>query len=214
MPLDPPCWEEYAAMLTADQPLRDLKIRFRPGLRLSDEVFWRLCCANPDLNFERTARGDLEIEPLSVGTSALVKTALAGILWNWNEAKGLGRVFGSRAGFTLPNSAIRSPDLAWIPRARRDAATPRERDRFVNFCPDFVAEVHSFYEGSTRLRRKMREYIDNGARLGWHLDPNNKDQTVEVYRPGRPPESLTWATTLSGEDVLPGFALDLAAIGD
>ena len=199
-------------MLTPDQPLCDLKIRFRPGLRLSDEVFWRLCCANPDLMLERTARGDLEIEPLSGCASAIFKMALLGNLWNWNEATQLGRVFGSSAGFRLPNSAIRSPDLAWITRQRWDAVTPEERERFGEFCPDFVIEVHSFYERKARVRHKMREYIDNGARLGWFFDPIIKGRTVEIFRPGRPPELLKCPSTLSGEDVLPGFTLDLDGI--
>ena len=56
----------------------------------------------------------------------------------------------------------------------------------------------------------MREYIAQGARLGWLIDPLGG--TAEIYRPGRPVERLAKPTTLSGEDVLPGFVLDLKGI--
>jgi Uma2 family endonuclease len=60
------------------------------------------------------------------------------------------------------------------------------------------------------LRRKMEEYIAQGIKLGWLIDP--RGGTVEIYRPGQPVEILERPATLSGEDVLPGFTLDLKGI--
>jgi len=58
------------------------------------------------------------------------------------------------------------------------------------------------------LQEKMPEYIENGTRLGWLI--NRKNRQVEIYRQGREKEILENPTTLSGEDVLPGFVLNLS----
>ncbi|BAY32075.1 hypothetical protein NIES2107_39610 [Nostoc carneum NIES-2107] len=56
----------------------------------------------------------------------------------------------------------------------------------------------------------MREYLENGTRLGWLIDRKNK--RVEIYRPGKDVEILDNPESLSGEDVLPGFVLHLQQI--
>ncbi|MGK7892844.1 MAG: Uma2 family endonuclease, partial [Xenococcus sp. (in: cyanobacteria)] len=60
------------------------------------------------------------------------------------------------------------------------------------------------------LQAKMEEYLDNSVRLGWLIEPSAK--TVEIYRLGQEVEILDNPQTLSGEDVLPGFVLDLSEI--
>jgi len=131
-------------------------------------------------------------------------------LWVWNQQTGLGVVFDSSAGFTLPDAAVRCPDSAWVTRERWKALPREERDRFAYVLPDFVAELLSRSSKLSDLREKMEEYVDQGARLGWLIDPETG--TVEIHRPGRPAEILQWPATLSGEDVLPGLALDLKGI--
>ncbi len=121
-------------------------------------------------------------------------------------------VFGPSAGFTLPNSAIRGPDASWISRDRWLSLSLDDRARFSHLAPDFVTEVRSPSDSVPDLRRRMREYIDQGVRLAWLIDPIN--QVVEVYRPGETVEVLDRPATLSGEDVLPGFVLDLKGIID
>jgi Uma2 family endonuclease len=187
-----------------------LTLRFRPGLRLTDVAFWRLCRANPDLCLERTANGELVIMPPAAPDSSSRNASITGQLWNWNERTGLGIVFDSSAGFTLPNTAIRGPDASWMTRERWDALPKDERERFTQVCPDFVIELRSGNDKKKRLRAKMGEYIAQGARLGWLIDP--RTGAVEVHRPGRPVEILKRPATLSGEDVLPGFVLDLKGI--
>jgi Uma2 family endonuclease len=130
--------------------------------------------------------------------------------WSKNQGRGLGRCFDSSLGAILPNTAIRGPDAAWITQARWDALTPEQRQKYLEFCPDFVAELRSPSDSLPKLREKLREYLAQGARLGWLIDPLTG--TVEVYRPGRPVEVLDHPATLSGEDVLPGFVLDLKDI--
>jgi len=180
------------------------------SLRISPRGFWNLCRYNRDLRLERTARGELVILPLAAtetGGRNAILTMQVGI---WAEADGTGIYFDSSAGFTLPNGAVRSPDTCWMPRERWNTLTPEQRKVFSPICPDFVVELCSLWDDKNTVREKLHEYISQGARLGWLLDP--RDQTVEIYRPGRPVEVLKQPATLSGEDVLPGFVLDLKGI--
>ncbi|MFH0342566.1 MAG: Uma2 family endonuclease [Chromatiales bacterium] len=124
------------------------------------------------------------------------------------DATGIG--FDSSTGFTLPNGAKRSPDLAWVERTRWDRLTAEEKEGFPPLCPAFVAELRSPSDDLTVLQQKLEEYIANGAALGWLIDPNEK--RVYVYRPERAMECLDHPKALSGEPVLPGFALDLKGI--
>jgi Uma2 family endonuclease len=145
--------------------------------------------------------------PLASGDIGRRNAALTGRLANWAEADGRGVGFDSSAGFTLPNGAIRSPDVSWIARHRWEALSREQQRGFAPLCPDFVAELRSKSDLKPTLRKKMREYIRQGARLGWLIDL--VDDTVEIFRPDRPVEVLERPATLSGEDVLPGFVLDL-----
>jgi Uma2 family endonuclease len=131
-------------------------------------------------------------------------------LWNWNRATRLGVVFDSSAGFTLANTAIRGPDASWMTSERWEGLPEAERRRFSHICPDFVAELKSPRDALSNPQKKMEEYVAQGIRLGWLIDPDSG--TVEIYRPGRPVERLVKPATLSGEDVLPGFVLDLKGI--
>jgi len=180
------------------------------GLRVSDRAFWRLCRANPDMRLEREANGELIVMPPAGMDSSQRNSSLTGQLWYWNQQSRLGITFDSSAGFTLPNSAIRGPDASWMTRGRWEALPQHERERFSHICPDFVAELRSKSDDMSKLREKMVEYISQGVRLGWLIDP--KGGTVEISRPGRPVEVLEKPATLSGEDVLPGFVLELKGI--
>ena len=180
------------------------------GLRVSDRAFWRLCQANRDLRLERNANGELIVMPPAAPDSGNRNAGITGQLWYWNGQTGLGVVFDSSAGFTFPNTAIRGPDASWMTKERWDALPKVERERFAHICPDFVVELRSKTDDMSKLREKMAEYVAQGVRLGWLIDP--RSGTVEIYRPGRPVEKLDKPATLSGEDVLPGFVLDLKGI--
>ncbi|HEY9872298.1 MAG TPA: Uma2 family endonuclease, partial [Candidatus Obscuribacterales bacterium] len=143
---------------------------------------------------------------------------IEGQLWLWNRHTKLGKAFNSSTGFHLPNGAvreawatpIRSPDAAWVRQERWDALTPEEKEGFAPLCPDFVLELRSKNDRMETRRNKMKEYVDCAARLGWLIDRKNKK--VEIYRPNREVEVLDNSATLSDEDVLPGFVLDLAEV--
>ncbi|RUL88130.1 Uma2 family endonuclease [Tautonia sociabilis] len=189
-----------------------LTLRFAPEVELTDDLLWKICAANPELRIERTAGGNLEIMYPAGGESSRRNGLLTARVVLWNDGLGAdeGVVFDSSAGFTLPNGAERSPDTSWISRDRWLALTPEQRLVFAPICPDFVAELRSPSDSKRKLREKMREYLANGARLGWLIDPI--DGTVEIYRPGRGPETLERPERIDGEDVLPGFVLELRGI--
>ncbi|MDY6786079.1 MAG: Uma2 family endonuclease [Cyanobacteriota bacterium] len=181
------------------------------ALRVTHEQFEALAAANGDLRLELTATGELIVNPPTGGESGQRNFSITGQLHRWQEEhEDLGEAFDSSTGFILPNGAIRSPDASWVRRERWDALTSKQRKGFVPLCPDFVIELRSESDSLTELRSKMQEYIDNGARLGWFLDPRNR--RVEIYRPGVAVEVLDNPTELSGEEVLPGFILNLRKV--
>jgi len=176
----------------------------------TDEDFWELCVSNPEMRLERTAKGEVIFMPPAASDTGMRGAAIIGPLWDWNRKASLGKVFDSSAGFTLPNGAIRSPDAAWIRKVRWDALTRQEQTRFAPICPDFVVELRSRSDELADVRRKMLEYMENGARLGWLIDPT--EQRVYIYRTGQAVEVLDDPETVSGDLVLPGFTLELGGI--
>ncbi|WP_448572873.1 Uma2 family endonuclease [Trichothermofontia sp.] len=187
-----------------------IALNLRPTLTLTDDVFEQLCQQNPDLRLERTAQGELIAMSPAGSESGYRNADLLGQLWQWNRQRQLGIVFDSSAGFTLPNGAIRSPDAAWIAKARWDALTPAQRQKFAPICPDFVLELKSPSDDLAPLQAKLQEYIDNGAQLGWLIDPEL--QHVYVYRPGELVQVWERPASLPGDPVLPNFVMDLTLI--
>jgi len=190
--------------------MNTLKLNLSTDMHLTDDDFYNLCQANPELMIERTATGELIIMPPTGGESGKEEADLIIDLGLWNRQTNLGIVFSSSTGFKLPNGANRSPDAAWISRQRWEALTPQQRRKFPPIAPDFVIELRSSTDSIEELRSKMQEYIENGVRLGWLIDPQT--QTVEVYRQNGDRDILQSPTNLIGEDVLPNFVLDLSRI--
>ena len=126
------------------------------------------------------------------------------------ENEKLGKGFDSSTAFTLPNGAIRSLDTSWISCKLWDSLSAQQKKGFAQVTPEFVVELRSPSDSLDTLREKMREYIDNGSLLGWLINP--QDNQVEVYRKGQAVKILENPTQLSGEDVLPGFSLNLEKI--
>ena len=177
---------------------------------MNDEQFFQFCQLNRDLCIERAANGDMIIMPPEGGSIGRGCVELTSLFQEWEERHGTGKIFGSSTGFTLPNGATRAPDVAWVKRARLDALTDEEWEKFLPLCPDFVLELRSRTDSLRVLREKMEEYLANGARLGWLLDPPARQALI--YRSGRPVEVVAEPGKLSGEDVLPGFELDAPAL--
>ena len=176
--------------------------------RINHREFEQLCQDNPDLRLELTETGELVTMPPAGWESSERNLNLGYQVFNWNRQAGLGRVFDSSGGFTLLNGAIRSPDVTWIEKSKLENIPPDTA--FPLVVPDFVIELRSKTDHLKTLQAKMLEYCANGVRLGWLIDPQN--QRVEIYRLGTDVEVLTSPTSLSGEDILPRFILDLMSI--
>lgn len=179
-------------------------------LQISHEQFIDLALANRDLQLERTAEGELIIMPPTGSYTGNKNFDIAGQLWLWNRQHKLGKAFDSSTGFHLPNGADRSPDVAWVKQEKWDALSLEQQESFAPICPDFVVELRSKTDSLEKLQAKMREYIENGASLGWLID--RKNQRVEIYRLGKDVEVLDRPVSLTGEDVLPGFVLELTEV--
>lgn len=179
-------------------------------LKVTQEQFEDLAAANRDVRLERTATGELIIMPPTGGNTGKRNIDISFQLQAWNRQTGLGVAFDSSTGFRLPNGADRSPDAAWVSQDRWDALTPEQKETFPPLCPDFVIELRSKSDNMEPLRKKMQEYLENGLRLGWLIDAKNK--RVEIYRPNQEVEVLESPVSLSGEEVLPGFVLDLQVV--
>lgn len=190
-----------------------LILHFQPILnKLSDEVFYEFCRANDELRIERTAEGDIIIMPPTGGKTGIRNFKLITQFGKWVETNGDGKGFDSSTIFALPNGAQRSPDLAWIRNERWQSLTKEQQEKFPPLCPDFVAELRSRTDSLKTLQAKMQEYIDNGAQLGWLLDP--VERRVHIYRPDAVVEILDDPQSVSGAPLLSGFTLDVRPLWD
>jgi Uma2 family endonuclease len=189
-------------MITSTPVILNLK-----NVDLSDEQFYQLCQVNENWQLERTAKGELIIMPPVGGVSGNREADLNGPIWLWNSQTQLGRVFSSSTIFRLPNGGNRSPDVAWVTNERWDSLTPEEQEKFPPICPDFVIELRSRTDSLPQLQEKMQEYLNSDLRLGWLINP--PAQEVEIYRPNQTVEIIQLPASLSGENVLPGFVLEL-----
>jgi Uma2 family endonuclease len=185
-------------------------LKLEPLTYLTDQEFSELCLVNPNAKLERNATGELIIMSPTGGNTGNRNIKLSARLEIWSEQNQQGLAFDSSTMFHLPNGAYRSPDAAWISFKRWQKLTMEEQDSFPPISPDFVVELRSPSDTLISLQNKMQEYLDNGTRLGWLINPKN--QQVEIYRQGQQKGVLLKPNQLSGEDVLTGFILDLTGI--
>ena len=180
------------------------------ALEMTEDQFLKLCSDNGDLRLELTAARELIIMPPAGLESGWQEQELVLQVGIWAKMDGTGRVFSSNAGYTLPNGAVRAPDVSWMPLSRWESLSREDQTKFGHTFPDFAIELRSPSDSLREVQHKMQEYMENGVRLGWLIDPQN--QRVHVYRPGQPVEILEEPTEVSADPVLPGFVLDLSAI--
>ena len=184
------------------------------GFKVTPEQFDRLADIEQIARMELTQDGELIIMSPTGGEAGRKNFNLYLDLGNWNRQMKLGEAFDSSTIFILPNGARRSPDVSWIELNRWNNLTLKEKQSFPPIAPDFVIELVSPSDLKNQryedLQAKMQEYLDNGVRLGWLIEPSAK--TVETYRLDKQVEILNNPKTLSGEDVLSGFVLDLSEI--
>lgn len=171
-----------------------------------DDVFERVVQQNPEMRVEQTSTGEIIIMPGTGGLTGNRNFKIIGRFYKWlEENDGFG--FDSSTIFVLPNGAKRSPDLSWIASERWNALSAEQQAKYPPICPDFVVELRSRTDSLDDLRDKMTEYIENGAKLGWLIDP--KEKNVHVYRSNAVTEILDKPDEMSGETLLPKLVLNL-----
>lgn len=185
-------------------------INFDAITKIDDEQFYQLCRYNPELNLERNQEGEIIIMPPTGGETGNNNSELNAEFVIWNRQKKLGKIFDSSTCFKLPKGSNRSPDVAYIKQERWDQLTDEEKKKFSPIAPDFVLELMSPSDSLKDIQEKMKEYIDNGVKLAWLINPEKKQ--VEIYRQAQEKEVLEHPKTISGEDILPDFVLDLSII--
>ena len=193
-----------------DAASQDWLVQLTPRRRMSRAEYVAFVETNPDLRIERTADGEVIVMPAAHSRTGSRNFELAVQVGIWVREDGRGTGFASSTGFDLPNGSNRSPDISWVLNSRLDALTAGEQRDYYALCPDFVIELRSGSDRLSRLRDKMQEYIDNGASLGWLIDPI--ERTVHIYRPNRIAEFLEQPTAVNGDPELPGLTLDLAPV--
>jgi len=183
---------------------------------MTDEEFTAFCAEHPDLNFEMTAEGELIVMAPNHSDTSASNSDIAAQLGSWTRKDRRGYACDSSGGFVLPNGARRSPDASWTLKSRVQQLGARKRKAFWHLCPDFVIEIKSDSDRLKPLQKKMVEYLEQGAQLGWLIDPETK--TVEIYRPGGEPggemEKRIGIDKVEGESPVAGFVLDLTYVWD
>ena len=177
---------------------------------VTDEELMQMSSQNPELRFERNADGTIITMPPTGGISGNRELKAGAFLLTWVESQHLGEVFGPSTGFKLANTAVKSPDAAFVAKGRLPEGWDEGEDQFLNLAPDFVIEIRSKTDSLETLKTKMQDYIANGVRLGWLID--RKNQQALVYRADGTITQYPATATLSGEDVVPGFTLALKSL--
>jgi Uma2 family endonuclease len=177
---------------------------------MTEDQFFEFCQINRDLRIERSAQGELILMPPAGGETGARDAEITMQLRQWAKRDGTGTTFGSSTGFRLPNDAVRSPDAAWVRKSRLEKLTAEQKKKFLPLCPDFAIELRSPTDSLSMLQDKMQEYLDNGAQLGWLIDPDQK--RVYIYRAQTTIEQLERPETVSGDPLLVGFVLDLREV--
>ena len=180
------------------------------ALEMTEDQFLQLCSDNGDLRMELTANRELIIMPPNGLEGSSQELEVSSQVLIWAKQDGTGRAFGSNAGYTLPNGAVRAPAASWMPLSRWESLSRDDQTKFGHTFPDFAIELRSPSDSLSDVQDKMTEYLENGVLLGFLLDP--RQRRVYVYRPGQDVEVLEEPETVSGDPVLPGFVLDLTAI--
>ena len=187
-----------------------VKLSFDVKQKLSDKEYFAFCAANPDLNVERTAEGEILIVPPAGTESSYREGRVFRELTDWADSDGRGKAFPSSVQFLLPDGSALSPDAAWVSNKALQRFSRQQKEGFLPLCPEFVVEVRSKSDRLPRAKAKMEQWVANGVRLAWLIDGNAR--TVHVYRKDRAAEALRGIEKLRGEGPVEGFVLQLRSI--
>jgi Uma2 family endonuclease len=192
-------------LIIPDQVLKGKYIR-----QMTEAEFFRFCQDNRDLKFEREPNGQIIFMPPTTFLTGDRNSEILYQIRKWNNKNKKGRAVDSDTGFTLPNGSVRNPDAAWVSNERLKSIPKSELDKFPRLVPDFVVELKSKYDDLPDLKKKMREWMKNGCRLGWLIDVDK--ETVYMFEGTEERVHKDFGKALTGEPVLRGFKLKLAEL--
>ena len=178
--------------------------------RMTDAEFFYFCQDNKDFKFERTSEGQIILMSPTTFVTGDRNSEIISQLRIWNKKYKLGRTVDSDTGFYLANGAMRNPDAAWVSNERLKEISEEELNKFPHLCPDFIVELRSKDDTLKELKAKMKEWMENGCRLGWLIDAD--EEIVYVYFENKETIHKGFDTLLSGEPVLPKFELILSEL--
>lgn len=181
-----------------------------PNPGMSDEQFFAFCQLNRDVKIERNAKGEIIIMSPTGSETGNWNSLLNGVLFVWNNQTKLGKTFDSSTGFKLPNGATYGPDASWMPREKWNSISAADKRKFAPLVPDFIMELRSPSDRLEPIQEKISEFIEYGCKLAWLIDPHSRLTTV--YRADGSESKVPFDEILHGEDVLPGFSVNLVEL--
>ena len=155
-------------------------------------------------------KGELRTMSPSGSEHGAVIVNLTVLLGQHIKAHKLGVAFGAETGFKLASNpdTVRAPDLSFVPNEHIPATgIPKA---YWSGAPDLAVEVLSPNDRDAEVKEKTAEWLANGARAVWLIDP--KRRSVTVYRSLNDVTTLTETDELDGQDVVPGFRCRVAEI--
>jgi Uma2 family endonuclease len=200
-------------MIFSERYMENVALKLTSHLKdtFTEDEFYDFCQMNPALKFERDPDGNILLMALTGGTTGPRNTKIISKLDNWAEQSGLGLVFDSSTGFRLPNQSYRSPDAAWVSNLSWAQLSELEKVKFPPLCPEFVVELMSESDSLKDAKHKMEEYMQNGCKLGWLINPNSEE--VYIYEGDASPKIVKgFNNKISGDPILPGFEFDLSVL--
>ncbi|MEG4960674.1 MULTISPECIES: Uma2 family endonuclease [unclassified Microcoleus] len=137
-------------------------------------------------------------------TSDEIGSRLIILLGIWVLPRKLGRLTGSSAGFILPNSDLRAPDVSFVKAEK----LKRSRRDFVELVPDLMVEIKSKTDRIKPIKEKIQSFLSLGTEVGILIDPDRL--TLTVYRTGAEPEVLRDGDILTIPEFFPGWELPIS----
>ncbi len=204
--------EEIEKKINAAEPYFNCVLNFGDLLDLNGfggNALLQLSSLNPDLRLETDKKNNLIILMPTYDKTGRINAKLITEVGIWNKLNDLGEVYDSSTGFQMPiTNSVKSPDVSFILHSRLEVL--EDDEKFRTIAPDFVIELRSSTDRLKIAIAKMEEYIENGVRLGWLIDPQTEN--VHIYRLNGNNTIQNFDETLLGEDVLPKFELKLRSI--
>ena len=141
-----------------------------------------------------------------------IAMTIMGYLFEYIRPRRLGRLIGAETGFHLDDGTVIAPDGGFYSMERAPERLPASYD--YPYAPDLIVEVVSKSNSATEIQAKLNKYFAHGCKVAWIVYPSVRH--VWVYTPNDDGSmtlrDLGPEETLTGGEVVPGFALPVRAI--